>query len=105
MVSGFASTCTGEKLQSTSNGYELTATCQTSGGTDFTTINLGQCLGNKDGTLFFKPGGVFGNTCKSVTLEDKDVLHASCLNSANKYDSTSINLDTLIANQGGKLVC
>ncbi|UNI23970.1 hypothetical protein JDV02_009755 [Purpureocillium takamizusanense] len=65
-------------------------------------IDLGRCLQNRGGNL--APGSQYFRTCHDIDLQGYNTLVATC-GDGKKDHRTSIDLNTVICNQGGNLVC
>lgn len=73
------------------------------GQTDFSQLNLDQCVDNNNGQLTC--GGGFSFSCQNCILEGTSGLVCSCRTEAGNYESTSLDLDNCVTNNGGHLTC
>ncbi|KAH8705483.1 hypothetical protein BGW36DRAFT_422038 [Talaromyces proteolyticus] len=104
---GYASTCTGGYLI-VQSGSEVDFTAYKcgngKGGYDDSTINLNTCIANVGGNLVFTKNGDYGSSCSGSTVSGT-TLTANCGNGKGGYVSGSIDLNSILCNQGGNLRC
>ncbi|MDJ0737175.1 MAG: CVNH domain-containing protein [Nostocaceae cyanobacterium] len=96
----FSQTCYNSQV----NGSVLSAICRRINGSyNDTSINLNPGIENVDGQLKWQPSN-FIATCRNTGLTGPSVMSAECKTRAQRWVSTSINLDDHIANIDGTLM-
>ncbi|KAJ7511392.1 Cyanovirin-N [Mycena galericulata] len=81
----------------------LTATCAFDSGTNHSTLQLNQCVGNNNGVLIAGQSG-FTSSCTGIGLINGIDLTAQC-NITGGIVGSQLNLDTFVSNEHGQLEC
>ncbi|KAJ7104757.1 Cyanovirin-N [Mycena epipterygia] len=101
--SAFSTTCMNIGFSSTT----ILASCPDANGIfHSSSINTNNCIGNNDGNLV--PGNKYASTCSAITFTPTAngvILNAACKNEKKQEVQASVNLDTIISNNGGTLSC
>lgn len=101
---GFKGTCSNLNL---SGQQQLGASCLTESKQGlYTALNLGRCVGNNDGKLFSNKNGGYDGSCRQCRIErDSAWLNCMCRNRAGGEINSRLDLNGLISNHNGIMVC
>ncbi|KAK0332788.1 hypothetical protein LTR91_019045 [Friedmanniomyces endolithicus] len=105
---GYRGSCSGDVVVSIGKTLFLEANCGNGrGGTNSARIDLNTCFTNTFGTIEYRIGGNFMQTCDIYNFQySGSTLSDFCDTGSNgKTKYTSFDLNSAIGNSGGNLVC
>ncbi|KAJ6258290.1 hypothetical protein Dda_7211 [Drechslerella dactyloides] len=107
---GAFKTCSGATVFKSGKSVSIRMKCGDGrGGHKTTSLDLGQCLSNKNGELVWRKNGRFADTCqlddgKNTGLRYNTDLYIWC-NKGGQSVVAAINLNDRLVNRGGRLIC
>ncbi|KAL6901393.1 Cyanovirin-N [Trichoderma evansii] len=69
------------------------------------TIDLNECLENRNGILYCGTNGRFGASCEKCILQGEAIFECECSNVQKQVAKTFIELNSCVTNSNGKLTC